>query len=51
MVIEDWVESNLACNQMSQSQVWLQKELDNTKSCYQLIITVTVSENNNYIYV
>ena len=27
-----------------QSWVWLQTELDNTKSCYQLIITVTISK-------
>ena len=30
---------------ISQSQVWLQTELDDTKSCYQLIITITISEN------
>ena len=29
-----------------QSWVWLQTELDNTKSYYQLIITVIISENN-----
>ena len=27
-----------------QSQVWLQTELDDKKSCYQLIITVSISE-------
>ena len=27
-----------------QSQVWLQTELDDTKSCYQLIITITIFE-------
>ena len=27
-----------------QSLTWLQTELDNTKSCYQLIITITISE-------
>ena len=32
-----------------QSRVWLQTELDDTKSCYQLIITITISENNKYI--
>ena len=32
-----------------QSRVWLQTELDDTKSCYKLIITVTISENNEYI--
>ena len=31
------------------SQVWLQTELDDTKSCYQLIITVTISANKKYI--
>ena len=30
---------------ISQSQVWLQTELDDTRSCYQLIITITISEN------
>ena len=30
---------------ISQSQVWLQTELDDTWSCYQLIITITISEN------
>ena len=28
-----------------QSRVWLQTELDDTKSCNQLIITITISEN------
>ena len=31
------------------SQVWLQTESDDSKSCYQLIITVIISENNKYI--
>ena len=31
-----------------QSRVWLHTELDDTKSCYQLIITMTISENNKY---
>ena len=29
--------------------IWLQSEFDDTKSRYQLIITVTISENNKYI--
>ena len=32
-----------------QSRVWLQTELDDTKSCYQLIITIAISENNKYV--
>ena len=28
-----------------QSWVWLQTELDNTKSCYQLIITISKKKN------
>ena len=34
-----------------QSRVWLQTELDDTKSCYQLIIKITVSEKkkNNQV--
>ena len=32
-----------------QSQVWLQTELDDEKSCYQLIITITISQNHRYI--
>ena len=32
-----------------QSLTWLQTELDNTKSCYQLIITITISEKKKYI--
>ena len=31
-----------------QSLVWLQTELDDTKSCYQLIITITISEKKTY---
>ena len=31
------------------SQVWLQTDSDDSKSCYQLIITVIISENNKYI--
>ena len=31
-------------NPMSLSRVWLQTELENTKSHYQLIIKITVSE-------
>ena len=27
------------------SQVWLQTELDNKKSCYQLIMTISISQN------
>ena len=54
------MESNLVCNHTSissnkigrqrsrspicQSLVWLQTELDDTNSCYQLIITITSSE-------
>ena len=34
-----------------QSLVCLQTELDDKKSCCQLIITVTISENNKYIQV
>ena len=30
-----------------QSLTWLQTELDNTKSCYQLIITITISEKKS----
>ena len=33
------------------SRVWLRKELDDTKSFYQLIITATISENGKYISV
>ena len=29
--------------------VWLQTQLEDRKSCYQLIITVTISENNKCI--
>ena len=29
--------------------VWLQTELDGTKYCYQLIVTVIIYENNKYI--
>ena len=32
-----------------QSRVWLQTELDEKKFSYQLITTVSISENNNYI--
>ena len=32
-----------------ESRVWLQTQLDETKSCCQLIITVTISENNKHI--
>ena len=32
-----------------QSQVQLRTELDNKKSCYQSIITVTIPKNNNFI--
>ena len=32
-----------------QSRVLLQTELDDTKFCYQLIITVSICENNKYI--
>ena len=31
------------------SLTWLPPELDNTKSCYQLIITITISEKKKYI--
>ena len=34
-----------------QSLVWLQTELDDKKSCYQVIITITISKNNKYILV
>ena len=58
MVIKDWVESNSVCNHTSDnkigrlrsrspicsSRVWLQTELDDTKSYYQLIIKITISE-------
>ena len=33
------------------SLVWLQTELDDKKSCYQVIITITISKNNKYILV
>ena len=36
-----WLSSgNLTC----QSQVWLQTEMDYTKSCYQLIITISIEK-------
>ena len=34
-----------------QSLVWLQTEFDNKKSCYQLIIAITISKDNKYILV
>jgi len=54
------VESNSVCNHTSDnkigrlrsgssiclSRVWLQTELDDTKSYYQLIIKITISEKN-----
>ena len=51
----DWVESNSVCNHTSDkmgrppsgtpiclSRVWLQTELDDTKSYYQFIIKITI---------
>ena len=34
-----------------QSWAWLQTELDDKKSCFQLIITVTISKHSKYIWV
>ena len=34
-----------------QSLVWLQTELDDKKSCSQLIIAITISKDNKYILV
>ena len=39
----------LSGSPICQSQVWLQIELDDKKSCYQLIITIATSKNNKYI--
>ena len=56
-MVLDWVESNSVCNHTSDkigrprsgspiclSRVWLLTELDDTKSYYQLIIKITISE-------
>ena len=41
-----WPQSG---NPICRSLTWLQTELDNTKSCCQLIITITISEKKKYI--
>ena len=46
IMVEGLLESSSVCNHTSQSRVCLQTELDDAMSCYQLIITITISHNS-----
>ena len=49
ILVTDKIRQPRSGSPIFQSREWLQTELDDKKSSYKLIITVSTSENNKYI--
>ena len=49
ILVTDKIRQPRSESPIFQSREWLQTELDNKKSSYKLIITVSTSENNKYV--